>query len=52
MEKKKETVTISKAEYETLKEDSLMLQCLVDAGVEDWEGYAFADKLFVEFKEE
>lgn len=38
----KETVTISKKEYESLKDDSFKLQCLENGGVDNWEGYDFA----------
>lgn len=34
-----ETVTISKAEYEELLNDSLFLGCLKSAGVDNWDGY-------------
>jgi len=37
-----EMVTISKAEYESLKDDSWKLQCLEGAGVDNWEGYDYA----------
>ncbi len=37
-----ETVTISKEEYESLLEDQKLLQCLQDAGVDNWEGYDYA----------
>jgi hypothetical protein len=37
-----ETVTISKVEYQRLLADSEWLQCLKDAGVDNWSGYDFA----------
>jgi hypothetical protein len=37
-----ETVTITKEEYDELKEDSRFLRCLQGAGVDDWEGYEYA----------
>lgn len=37
-----ETVTISKKEYESLKDDSFKLECLEGGGVDNWEGYDFA----------
>jgi hypothetical protein len=40
-----ETVTISKKEYEQLKEDSFFLECLQGAGVDNWEGYDYALEL-------
>jgi len=38
----KETVTISKAEYEELLEDQKFLIALRGAGVDNWEGYGEA----------
>jgi PHD/YefM family antitoxin component YafN of YafNO toxin-antitoxin module len=46
-----ETVTISKKEYESLKEDARWLQCLENAGVDNWEGYDFARELWREDNE-
>ena len=37
-----ETITISKEEYESLLEDQKLLQCLQDAGVDNWSGYDYA----------
>ncbi len=37
-----EEVTILKEEYDALKEDSAFLQALMNAGVDNWEGYEFA----------
>lgn len=37
-----EMVTISKKEYEQLKEDSNFLNALRAAGVDNWEGYSEA----------
>ena len=37
-----ETVTITKKEYDSLKDDSFLLQCLQNAGVNNWGGYDFA----------
>ena len=34
-----ETVEITRKEYEQLKEDSSFLECLQEAGVDNWEGY-------------
>lgn len=42
------TVTISKEEYESLKEDARWLQCLENAGVDNWEGYDYARELWRE----
>lgn len=35
----KETVTITKKEYESLKDSELLLRCLEIAGVDCWDGY-------------
>lgn len=43
-----EMVTITKKEYESLKEDSKWLEALQRAGVDNWEGYDFARELFNE----
>jgi len=37
-----ETITISKKEYESLKEDARWLQCLENAGVDNWQGIDYA----------
>lgn len=41
-----ETVVISKEEYESLLEDSLWLEALNAAGVDNWEGYSYAIEYF------
>lgn len=38
----KETVTITKEEYEDLLDAAFELQCLQGAGVDNWEGYDYA----------
>jgi hypothetical protein len=43
-----ETITISVAEYEELKNDSLFLDCLRSAGVDNWDGYSYAQELLEE----
>lgn len=43
-----ETVVISKEEYESLLEDSLFLEALQGAGVDNWEGYSYACEIFRE----
>lgn len=40
-----ETVTISKKEYENLKEDALWLRYLKRAGVNNWQGIDYAYEL-------
>ena len=42
----KETITISKQVYDELLEDSHFLQCLQDAGVDNWDGYDFAREAY------
>jgi hypothetical protein len=37
-----EMVTISKTELVKLREDQLFLQALMDAGVDNWDGYSAA----------
>jgi hypothetical protein len=46
----KEMVTITKAEYEKLLEDSDWLNCLEQAGVDNWEGYSVAIDIRDEYK--
>ena len=43
--KKGETVTLSKEDYDSLKEDEFWLMCLNSAGVDNWPGIAFAYEL-------
>lgn len=43
-----QTITITKKEYESLLEDSKWLQCLENAGVDNWDGYDYARELFNE----
>ena len=37
-----ETITISKGEYEDLLEEIKFLNCLIAAGVDNWDGYDVA----------
>lgn len=39
-----ETVTISKEEYDELLESQRFLECLEHAGVDNWDGYEFAQE--------
>jgi len=41
-----DTVTISQSKYDALLEDSLWLQCLEAAGVDNWSGYDYARELY------
>ena len=45
-----ETITISKKEYESLLEDQKLLQCLQDAGVDNWSGYDYAIEMMKEME--
>jgi hypothetical protein len=40
-----ETITISKEEYEELLEDAKFMRALEAAGVDNWEGYEYAQDL-------
>lgn len=37
-----ETITITKKEYDELKDDSMFLDCLRNGGVDSWEWYGEA----------
>lgn len=43
-----EKISIDKVYYDTLKRASALLQCLQECGVDNWEGYSEAQKLFSE----
>ena len=43
-------ITISKKEYEELLEDQKLLQCLQDAGVDNWSGYDYAMEMMKEME--
>lgn len=45
-----EMVTIKKSEYDSLNDDSLFLNCLRNAGVDNWDGYDFACEEYNEAK--
>ena len=47
-----ETVTITKKEYEELKEDASIYRALQAAGVDNWEGWDFAMDLLDEVNNE
>lgn len=44
-----EKVTITVQEYRQLLKQELMLECILGAGVDNWQGYSFAME---EFREE
>lgn len=39
-------IEISQEDYEKLIEDSLMLNALIEAGVNNWEGYELAQEIY------
>lgn len=43
--KKGEIVTLTKEDYDSLKDDELWLMCLNSAGVDNWPGIDFAYEL-------
>lgn len=52
MNNEKQMVTITKEEYESLIEDSLMLLALENAGVDNWNGYSDAMAMLVDLRED
>lgn len=42
----KETVTISKEEYDEMVLDVAFLRCLENCGVDNWDGYGDAQEMF------
>lgn len=46
-----ETITITRAEYDSLKEDQELLLFIQDAGVDNWEGYSYALENLAEWRE-
>ncbi|USQ99560.1 hypothetical protein [Sphingomonas aerolata] len=42
------TVTIPKADYEVMVAHCQLLACLQAAGVDNWEGYSFAQEMLAE----
>ena len=47
-----EIVTVSTKELEKLRRDSLLLECILDAGVDNWGGWDYALETFRERKGE
>lgn len=45
-------ITITVSQYEQLLKDQLWLQCLEEAGVDNWQGYDIAREIFREYNEE
>ena len=46
MTKDTKTVTMTKKEFDELTRDSTKLECLIAAGVDNWEGYPDAMDMF------
>lgn len=46
------TVTIPQSEYDKLIEDSVFLNCLRNAGVDNWDGYEIAQDEFQEYQDQ
>lgn len=44
-----EMITITKAEYVELTNDAAFLNCLINAGVDDWYGYEWAQEAYREY---
>ena len=42
-----EIISITREEFEKLVRDSMLLNCLKNAGVDDWDGYDFAIEEFL-----
>lgn len=45
-------ITISKKEYDQLVESANFLQCLEDAGVDNWEGIDYAQELMRQLEQD
>lgn len=39
-----DTITIPRSEYEEIKRNSYFLMCLESAGVDNWDGYEYAQR--------
>ena len=46
MSEVKEMISIPKEEYDELLADQVFLNCLQAAGVDNWDGYAYAQEEF------
>lgn len=47
-----EMVTITREEYDELVDNNLFYECLVGAGVDNWDGYDYAIEQYRELKNE
>jgi hypothetical protein len=52
IEIKDDVVTMSVAEYEKLYDDSLFLNCLRNAGVDNWQGYECAQDEYRQYEDD
>jgi hypothetical protein len=43
-----DTVTMTVAEYDNLYDDSILLNCLRNAGVDNWDGWEYAVEAYEE----
>jgi hypothetical protein len=48
----KPTITITLEEYNELLNDSIFLNCLVEVGVDNWEGFEAAQELMQQHEED
>lgn len=46
-----EMVTIPKSRLDDLEDDALMLACLQNAGVDNWQGYDYASREYHDYKD-
>ena len=46
---KEETVTLTKEEYKKIKDRLVWLDCLEQAGVDNWEGMEYAQELYQDY---
>ena len=47
-----ETILIDVDEYEELQDAQLMLQCLENAGVDNWDGYSDAVREYTSYQDD
>ena len=47
---KEETLIVSRKEYEHLLDQALFLQLLEDAGLDQWDGYSYAQHMYTAAK--
>ena len=47
----KQTIIVTIDEWNKLREDSAFLNCLQNAGVDNWDGYEYAQDAYAEWSE-